>query len=91
MNRKNRRNYYRLLHVQSGAPTDVIKSSYRTLMRTLKQHPDLGVDGWNAALINEAYAVLCNAEARKDCDRERATGRIDHPVDMSYQVDSLRR
>ena len=159
MNGKNRRNYYRLLHVQPDAPTEVIKSSYRTLMRTLKQHPDLGGDGWNAALINEAYAVLCNPEARKDYDREhrarensdqsaavapptparaespapvvpriclfcltdnsssdqsadeccsacgaplrladisaehsreRATGRIDHPVDMSYQEDSLR-
>ena len=159
MNGKNRRNYYRLLHVQPDAPTEVIKSSYRTLMRTLKQHPDLGGDGWNAALINEAYAVLCNAEARKDYDREhrvpensdsstavapstparaespapvvprtclfcltdnsrsdqsadecctecgaplrlvditaehsreRATRRINHPVNMSYQVDSLR-
>ena len=159
MNEKNRRNYYRLLHVQPDAPTEVIKSSYRTLMRTLKQHPDLGGDGWNAALINEAYAVLCDPEARKGYDRERAgrksserstdgtpttpagsdrqapaerciclfcqtdnsrrdqsadkcccgcgaplrlvditadnsteraTGRIEHPVDMSYQVNSLR-
>ena len=128
-------------------------------MRTLKQHPDLGGDGWNAALINEAYAVLCDPKARKGYDREHrvrensdsptavapstparaespapvvpciclfcladnrtsdqradeccsgcgaplrlvditaeharelATGRIEHPVDMSYQVDSLR-
>ena len=70
MRGKNRRNYYRLLHVQPDAPTEVIKASYRTLMRTLKQYPDLGGDGWNAALINEAYAVLCDPEARQDYDRE---------------------
>ena len=154
MSVKNRRNYYQLLHVQPDAPTEVIKASYRTLMRTLKQHPDLGGDGWNAALINEAYAVLCDPEARRGYDEEqrdgstvvasseparsesqapaetrvclfcladksgsdqsadeccsgcgaplrlvditaeharaRATGRIEHQVDMSYRVDSLR-
>lgn len=67
---KNRRNYYRVLHVQRDAPTEVIKASYRTIMRTLKQHPDLGGDGGNAALINEAYAVLCDPEARRDYDAE---------------------
>ena len=45
MNGKNRRNYYRLLHVQPDAPTEVIKSSYRTLMRTLKRHPALATCG----------------------------------------------
>jgi DnaJ-class molecular chaperone len=50
----NRRNYYRILHVQPDAPTEVIKSSYRTLMQRLKMHPDLGGDHSEAALINEA-------------------------------------
>ena len=71
MDRRNRRNYYRLLHVQPDAPFDVIKASYRTLMRTLKHHPDLGGDQWNATLINEAYAVLSNPESRESYDRER--------------------
>ena len=66
----NRRNYYRLLHVQSDAPLEIIRASYRTLMRILKQHPDLGGDDWNAARINEAYGVLSIAEKRELYDRE---------------------
>lgn len=54
----NRRNYYRVLHVQPEAPLEVIRASYRTLMSTLRQHPDLGGDTAAAALLNEAYAVL---------------------------------
>ncbi len=65
MPEKNRRNYYRLLHVQPDAPIEVIKASYRTLMRTPGNHPDLGGDGANAALINEAYAVLSDAGKRE--------------------------
>ncbi|MDH3978043.1 MAG: DnaJ domain-containing protein [Gammaproteobacteria bacterium] len=67
----NRRNYYRILHVQPDAPLEIIKSSYRTLMQKLKHHPDLGGDHWNAALINEAYRVLTNTELRESYDRER--------------------
>ncbi len=70
MGRNNRRNYYRLLHVQSDAPLEVIKASYRTLMRSLKKHPDLGGDQWDAALINEAYAVLSTPERRETYDRD---------------------
>ena len=29
---QNRRNYYRILHVQQDAPVEIIKTSYRTLM-----------------------------------------------------------
>ncbi len=63
---ENRRNYYRILHVQPDAPIALIKSSYRTLMQTLKMHPDLGGDHWNAQLINEAYAVLSEQEKREE-------------------------
>ena len=69
--RRDRRNYYRLLHVQPDAPIEVIRASYRTLMRTLKHHPDLGGDEWNAARINEAYAVLSSADTRRTYDGER--------------------
>jgi curved DNA-binding protein CbpA len=55
---KNRRNYYRVLQVQPDAPFQVIRASYHTLMRELKQHPDLGGDHWNAKILNEAYATL---------------------------------
>ena len=52
---KNKRNYYRVLHVQPDAPKEIIRSSYRTMMQKLRMHPDLGGDDWNASLINEAY------------------------------------
>ena len=40
-------------------------------MQRLKQHPDLGGDHWNAALINEAYRVLTNPASRERYDHER--------------------
>jgi hypothetical protein len=67
---ENRRNYYRVLHVQPDAPAAVIKSTYRTLMQKLKMHPDLGGDTWNAALVNEAYAVLRDPLERERYDRQ---------------------
>ncbi len=67
---RNRRNYYRILHVQPDAPLEIIRSSYRTLMQRLKQHPDLGGDHWNAALINEAYATLTDSANRAEYDRQ---------------------
>jgi hypothetical protein len=44
---KNRRNYYRILHVQEDAPEEIIRTSYRTLMQRMRMHPDLGgvIDG----------------------------------------------
>jgi len=65
----NRRNWYRILHVQPEAPFEIIKASYRTLMTTLCQHPDRGGDHATAALINQAYAVLSDAEKRRQYDR----------------------
>ncbi len=66
---KNRRNYYRILHIQPDAPLEIIKASYRGLMLTLKAHPDLGGDHEAAVLINEAYAVLSDPEQRARYDR----------------------
>lgn len=68
--RPNRRNYYRILHVQPDAPVEIIRASYRTLMQRLRAHPDLGGDHWNAALINEAYQVLTHAARRAAYDLE---------------------
>src|SRR6185436_9444309 len=67
---ENRRNYYRVLHVQPDSPAAVIKSTYRTLMQKLKMHPDLGGDTWNAALVNEAYAILGDPLKRGAYDRQ---------------------
>ncbi|MBX3706641.1 MAG: DnaJ domain-containing protein [Pseudomonadales bacterium] len=66
---RNRRNYYRILHVQPEAPDAVIRASYRTLMGPLGQHPDRGGDHAGAALLNEAYAVLGDPERRRAYDR----------------------
>ncbi len=68
--KNNRRNYYRILHVQPEAPAEIIKASYRTLMSKLKMHPDLGGDHELASLVNEAYAVLGDPQRRAAYDRE---------------------
>ena len=69
---KSRRNFYRILHVQPEAPEEVIRASYRTLMQSLKMHPDLGGDHEQAALLNEAYAVLSDPENRARYDQKLA-------------------
>lgn len=67
---RNRRNHYRTLHVQPDAPLEVIKANYRTLMQTLRLHPDLGGDHQAAVQVNEAYAVLGDPGRRAAYDRE---------------------
>jgi curved DNA-binding protein CbpA len=67
---ENRRNYYRILQVQCDAPPEIIRASYRTIMRELKQHPDLGGDQWNACVINEAYETLSDNVKRAEYDRK---------------------
>lgn len=65
-----RRNYYRVLHVQPEAPLEVIKASYRTIMHKLKHHPDLGGSHAYASLLNEAYATLSDAKRRAHYDAQ---------------------
>jgi curved DNA-binding protein CbpA len=67
---KNRRNYYRILQVQPDAPVEIIRSSYRTLMRELKMHPDLGGSTWDASVLNEAYETLIDPARRAAYDEE---------------------
>ncbi len=87
---KNRRNYYRILHVQPDAPVELIKSSYRTLMHKLKHHPDLGGDHDTAVIINEAYHTLTNAKKRQAYDAKllaerRTSQRPTHPSPANSQ------
>jgi len=65
---KNRRNYYRLLHVQQDAPTEVIKASYRTIMGKLGLHPDMGGTHTESTVLNEAYQTLCHPKKRIEYD-----------------------
>ena len=64
----NRRNHYRVLHVQPDAPTEVIRSSWRTLLSRLRQHPDLGGTHAQAVLVNQAWEVLGDADRRSAYD-----------------------
>ena len=64
----NRRNHYRVLHVQPDAPPEVIKASWRTLLSQLRQHPDLGGSHGQAVIVNEAWAVLGDAARRAAYD-----------------------
>jgi hypothetical protein len=66
---KNRRNYYRILQVQPDAPIEIIRASYRTQMRELGKHPDLGGSVFGAAVLNEAYETLSNPERRAVYDK----------------------
>ncbi|MCP3979388.1 MAG: DnaJ domain-containing protein [bacterium] len=70
---QNRRNYYRILHVQPDAPAEIIRSSYRALMLQMDAHPDRGGDHRNAALINEAYSVVSDPDQRQEYDRQLAS------------------
>jgi hypothetical protein len=67
----NRRNHYRVLHVQADAPVEVIKASWRTLMSRLRQHPDLGGSHAQAVMVNEAWAVLGDPDRRAAYDLQR--------------------
>ena len=66
-----RRDHYRLLHVQADAPTEVIRGAYRALIAL--HHPDVGGDHAMALRLNDAYAVLSDADRRTVYDAARAT------------------
>lgn len=57
--------FYALLGVGRDASPRVIRESYRRLMQTAGNHPDLGGDSRTAALLNGAYAVLKDPEKRE--------------------------
>lgn len=64
--------YYAVLCVDSDASPDDIRASYRRLMQTDGNHPDLGGDTETAALINKAYAVLSDPPQRGAYDAQLA-------------------
>lgn len=65
-----RRNLYRLLHLQPDAPLELVRENYRTLMTKLARHPDLGGDHWNAASLGAAYTTLKDPKKRAAYDRD---------------------
>ncbi|HBI56242.1 MAG TPA: hypothetical protein DDY38_05415, partial [Firmicutes bacterium] len=53
------KDYYKVLGVSPGAPTEVIRAAYRALMK--RHHPDVGGDPERAKEIEEAYRNLALA------------------------------
>jgi curved DNA-binding protein CbpA len=62
--------YYRALHVQPDAPTAVIHAIYRTLLQRLQTSATFAGEA-DARLIEEAYAVLGDAQRRAAYDAQR--------------------
>ena len=58
--------YYHILQLPADASPAEIKARYRSLMQKL--HPDLGGNQADAALLNQAYAVLSDPAKRKQYD-----------------------
>ena len=85
---QNRRNYYRILHVERDAPPELLRASHRTLMLRLRMHPDLGGDHWNAALLNEAFETLIDPVKRAQYDAS-----LNRPFDRGrgFSVPSRRK
>jgi hypothetical protein len=63
--------YYRILHVQPDAPTAVIHASFRSLSQRLQASTLSG--GSDAALLEEAYAVLGDTRRRAAYDQLRSS------------------
>lgn len=67
----NKRDYYEVLGLSKGADDDEIKKSYRNLAK--KYHPDMNPGNAEAEVkfkeINEAYAVLSDAEKKSRYDQ----------------------
>jgi len=59
-NSKNRRNYYRILHIQNDAEAEIIKASYRTLSRQST--------GKTQQLLDEAFYVVGDPLRRRQYD-----------------------
>lgn len=65
-----RRNFYRILHVQPDAPIAVITESYRVLIQKLSSQVNPNGLDWNISLLNIAYNTLRDPHKRTAYNRE---------------------
>ena len=81
--------YYEVLQVHPTADVAVIKSAYRTIMRELQAHPDLGGDEEKAKVLNEAHRVLSAPDLRAEYDavRRPADKAIDNFSPAEFTMD----
>ena len=63
------RDYYKVLQVDWEAHPEVIRVVYRTLLKVLGMHPDLGGSESDAKNIIEAYRTLSDPERRRAYDQ----------------------
>jgi curved DNA-binding protein CbpA len=78
-------NYYDFLEIDSNATQEEIKKAYRK--KAVKLHPDKGGNEKDFSLLNEAYQVLSDEEARRIYD---ATGKsIHNPIEIEEEANSL--
>jgi hypothetical protein len=61
--------FYRILQVDPAAHPEVVRAAYRTLLRVLGKHPDLGGDPAEATSIIEAYRTLSDGHRRAAYDQ----------------------
>lgn len=63
------RDYYKILQVDREAHPEIIRVVYRTLLKVLGKHPDLGGSESDAKNIIEAYRTLSDPERRRAYDQ----------------------
>ena len=84
-----KRDYYEVLGVDRGADDSTIKSAYRKLAK--KYHPDVNPGDKEAEKkfkeASEAYAVLSDAEKRKQYDQPHLKMAVAEPADMVASAD----
>jgi len=61
--------YYKILQIDREAHPEIIRVVYRTLLKVLGKHPDLGGSESDAQNIIEAYRTLSDPERRRAYDQ----------------------
>lgn len=60
---------YKVLQLDPSAHPEIVRAAYRTLLRVLGKHPDLGGNDSEARTIIEAYEILSDPERRRAYDQ----------------------